>query len=150
MSLVQELRSWVWFSGYEFCSAGQASQKVKPMTGLQHIAIGKPHTSLPDLLAAISQRRRTKAEQRHDAMGRQSRQVWTFQPEHEVHLGVIAAVSFFWSLIENPLTSIQSFPLLSIWQALNWSLGAKVLKWWKKLAVSPVVCRIFVTCRAWD
>lgn len=47
MSLVQELRSWVWFSGYEFCSTGQDSQKVKPMTGQQSIAIGKALTALP-------------------------------------------------------------------------------------------------------
>lgn len=52
MPLVQELRSWVWFSGYEFCRAGQGSQKVKLMSGQQPIAIGKPHTSLPVLLAA--------------------------------------------------------------------------------------------------
>jgi len=75
--------------------AGQGSRKVKLMTGQQPIAIGKPHTSLPGLLAARIQCRRSKVEQRHDAMGKQSWQVWMFQPEHEVHLGVIAAVSCF-------------------------------------------------------
>lgn len=79
--------------------AAQGLQKVKPMTVQQSIAIGKPHTSLSDLLAARIQHRRTKAEQRYSTMGSQSWRVWMFQPEHEVHLRVIATVSCFWDLI---------------------------------------------------